>query len=155
MPEINGAKTQWNKQNIIRLALIAGIKYLYWGRKLLHMNSTISYCSKGCSPSVKVTICLGNFWSTRFCSSRFKLSHRFSWWEHALNAFPQGQEELVTIELSIHYAAINPVREWKNCNSKWMNWNFVWKLMTWPELIAYHMMDTHHKLTDCEPKVIW
>ena len=113
MPEINGAKTQWNKQNIIRLALIAGIKYPNWGRKLLNMNSTISYCSKGCSPSVKVTICLGDFWSTRFCSSRFKLSHRFSWWEHALNVFPLGQDELVTIELSIHYAAINPAREWK------------------------------------------
>ena len=27
MPEINGAKAQWNKQNIIRLALISGMKY--------------------------------------------------------------------------------------------------------------------------------
>ena len=87
MPEINGAKTQWNKQNVIRLVLIAGIKFKYpnWGRKLLHMNSTISYFSRGCSPSVKVTICLGNFLSTRF------------WAEHSLNAFPLGQEDSVTM----------------------------------------------------------
>ena len=35
MPEINWSKTHWNKQNIIRLALVAGIKYPNWGRKLL------------------------------------------------------------------------------------------------------------------------
>ena len=87
MPEINRAKTQWNKQNVIRLVLIAGIKFKYpnWGRKLLHMNSTISYFSRGCSPSVKVTICLGNFLSTRF------------WAEHSLNAFPLGQEDSITM----------------------------------------------------------
>ena len=35
MPEINEAKAQWNRQNIIKLALFAGIKYPNWGRKLL------------------------------------------------------------------------------------------------------------------------
>ena len=104
---IEGESYYWSAFYVQKNVVNCNLKFVL----KLHMNNTISYCSKGCSPTVKVTICLGNFWSTRF--SRFKLSHRFSCWEHALYALPQGQEELVIIELSIHYAAINPVREWK------------------------------------------
>ena len=65
--------------------------------------------TKGCFPSVKVTSVLVTFG----LQDAGQQIQTFSSVQHALNAFPQGQEEVVTIELSIHYAAIKPVKEWK------------------------------------------
>ena len=90
--------------------------------------------TKGCFPSVKVTSVLVTFG----LQDAGQQIQTFSSVQHALNAFPQGQEEVVTIELSIHYAAIKPVKEWKIVKvNGWIESLFETEPLAWTHHISY------------------